>query len=48
MNFFVCSRAHDWNVDWAIESLAPKEKSKPKSSSKADKGMYINKRWCFD
>lgn len=37
-------KAHDWNVDWAIESLAPKEKSKPKSSSKADKGMYINKR----
>merc|ERR1719341_2639189 len=37
-------KAHDWNVDWAIESLAPKEKSKPKSTSKADKGMYINKR----
>lgn len=37
-------KAHDWNVDWAIESLAPKGKQKAKSPPKADKGMYINKR----
>ena len=37
-------KAHDWNVDWAIESLAPKDKPKAKSPSKVDKGIYINKR----
>jgi len=37
-------KAHDWNVDWSIESLAPKEKAKAKSPPKADKGVYINKR----
>jgi len=35
-------KAHDWNIDWAIESLAPKAKAK--SPPKADKGIYINKR----
>jgi len=37
-------KAHDWNVDWAIESLAPKQKPKAKSPPKSDKGIYINNR----
>lgn len=37
-------RAHDWNVDWAIESLAPKEKMKQPSLSKKQDNGYINKK----
>jgi len=37
-------RAHDWNVDWAIESLAPKEKLKQPSPSKKQDNGYITKK----